>query len=378
MTFKRIVFWSHLIVGLCVGFVVFSLSLTGTLLTYERQIVAWAEDSAISAPPGQTRLSADELAQKALESGANPGAALIISKGENTAVRVSLDRRQTLLLDPYSGNALKDAGASVKAFFSQVTALHRWFALSGDSRDTARAITGAANLGFLFLLVSGLYLWWPRAWKWNIVKTKLLFRRNLPTSKARDYNWHHVFGIWALVPLLAVVVSGVVISYPWASNLVYQVYGETPPARGGPPQSGAQPTNASGTVTNPVSLQSILENAETQTSDWRTISLALPAPSAPMLDVTVDRGNGVQNNLKTTYTYSRETGEALNESGPAASTPGQRARGFLRFLHTGEIYGVVGQTLAGLGSLAALFLVYTGFALAYRRLIQPLFRRKPA
>lgn len=378
MTFRRMIFWSHLVVGLCVGVVVFSLSVTGTLLTYERQIIAWAEDNAVSAPAGHPRLSADDLAQKALEAGAKPGTALTISNGDDTAVRVSLSRRQTLLLDPYSGDLMTDAGAGTKAFFSYVTGFHRWFALSGDNRDTARAITGAANLGFLFLLVSGLYLWLPPIWKWTIVKTRLMFRRNLPTSKARDYNWHHVFGIWALIPLFAVVVSGVVISYPWASNLVYQVYGETPPARHGPPSGRGPRANVAGTVTDPVSLQSILDNAETLTSSWRAISIAIPAPAAPSVAVTVDIGNGVQNNLKSTYTYSRETGEVVNEKTAATASPGQRARGFLRFLHTGEIFGVIGQTLAGLGSLASLFLVYTGFALAYRRLIQPLFRRRPA
>ncbi len=50
----------------------------------------------------------------------------------------------------------------------------------------------------------------------------------------------------------------------------------------------------------------------------------------------------------------------------------------MRFAHTGEEYGVVGQTIAGLASLAACFLVYTGFALAWRRLVWPLFRRAAA
>ena len=35
-------------------------------------------------------------------------------------------------------------------------------------------------------------------------------------------------------------------------------------------------------------------------------------------------------------------------------------------------------TIALLASLAACFLVYTGFALAYRRLLKPLFRRTEA
>jgi uncharacterized iron-regulated membrane protein len=54
---------------------------------------------------------------------------------------------------------------------------------------------------------------------------------------------------------------------------------------------------------------------------------------------------------------------------------GQKARTWFRFVHTGEQYGVIGQTIAGIASLAACFLVYTGLALAYRRLIRPVFRR---
>jgi uncharacterized iron-regulated membrane protein len=44
-------------------------------------------------------------------------------------------------------------------------------------------------------------------------------------------------------------------------------------------------------------------------------------------------------------------------------------------VHTGEQYGIVGQTIALLASLAACFLVYTGLALAWRRLIRPLYRK---
>lgn len=46
-----------------------------------------------------------------------------------------------------------------------------------------------------------------------------------------------------------------------------------------------------------------------------------------------------------------------------------------RYLHTGEYFGVIGQTIAGLASLAACFLVYTGFTLSWRRLVSPYLRR---
>ena len=40
---------------------------------------------------------------------------------------------------------------------------------------------------------------------------------------------------------------------------------------------------------------------------------------------------------------------------------------WLRWLHTGEALGVVGQTIAGLASLGAAVLVWTGLSLALRR-----------
>ena len=48
MSVRRIVFWSHLVAGAVVGLVVFFLAATGVLLTYERQIVGFAERQAFS------------------------------------------------------------------------------------------------------------------------------------------------------------------------------------------------------------------------------------------------------------------------------------------------------------------------------------------
>ena len=48
-------------------------------------------------------------------------------------------------------------------------------------------------------------------------------------------------------------------------------------------------------------------------------------------------------------------------------TRGRRWRSMLRFAHTGEVWGLTGQTMAGVASAAACVLVYTGFALAWRR-----------
>lgn len=375
MSFKRIIFWAHLVVGVAFGLVILLMSTTGVVLTYERQIISYMESRAVEKPADAQLLSVDELATAVLANGGQPGNSLVLPRQDGAPATLSVSRRENHLLNPYTGERIDNAAEGTKSFFGTVTALHRWFALTGENRSLGRAVTGAANLGFLFILVSGIYLWWPKKWTWRIVKLNLLFRRNLPTAKARDYNWHHVFGIWSLVPLFAVVVSGVVISYPWASNMVAAVFGPVSPAATGQAASEERQgqNRAQGEA---VSLQAIADTLKQAQPDWQTLSVKLPNGQAARVVMTVDTGNGTQLSRQTTYTVSRVSGEVLGVSGAEDQPAGRRARVFLRFLHTGEVYGFIGQTLAGLASLASVFLFYTGFALAYRRLIQPLFRRR--
>jgi uncharacterized iron-regulated membrane protein len=53
----------------------------------------------------------------------------------------------------------------------------------------------------------------------------------------------------------------------------------------------------------------------------------------------------------------------------AASSRGQKVRGWMRFAHTGELFGLTGQVIAGLACVGGAFLVYTGLALALRRFL---------
>ena len=47
----------------------------------------------------------------------------------------------------------------------------------------------------------------------------------------------------------------------------------------------------------------------------------------------------------------------------------RRLRGWMRFAHTGELGGVIGQFVAGLACVGGAFLVWTGFSLAFRRFL---------
>ena len=264
-------------------------------------------------------------------------------------------------------------------FFHVIVDIHRWLGAEGENRAMGRAVTGAANLVFLFLVVSGIYLWLPKAWKWTFFKLNMLFRKSYPTSKARDFNWHHVLGFWALIPLFFIVISGVMISYPWAANLIYTAWGEEVPQRGA--QTGNTSADQAPVDLNELtSLQSALEEVMAYSDkNWTRITLSVPSePSAQTLSFQRNFGDRIIPQQRVSLTYDRVVGEISDVRTYADNSPAMKTRMFLRFAHTGERFGIIGSTIAGLSSLAACFLVYTGFALSFRRLILPLLRKRKA
>ncbi len=99
------------------------------------------------------------------------------------------------------------------------------------------------------------------------------------------------------------------------------------------------------------------------------------AAKAPVV-ITVDEGYGGQPQKRTTLTIERASGMVTRAEDFSSLTAGRRLRSWLRFAHTGEIYGLIGQTVAGLASAGGAVLVYTGVALALRRLWAWLMRRR--
>src|SRR5574339_194492 len=66
---RTTIFWIHLVCGVAAGLVVLMMSVTGVILTYERQIVAWADRTTYPAPsPEAKRLPLEQLLDAAKQS----------------------------------------------------------------------------------------------------------------------------------------------------------------------------------------------------------------------------------------------------------------------------------------------------------------------
>ena len=141
--------------------------------------------------------------------------------------------------------------------------------------------------------------------------------------------------------------------------------------RGGPPApavtADAAPDEPQAPSGEPVPLDALIALAVAETGPGRRISITLPEENAETVRISVDHGNGAQAALIDEVVVFRD-GSGLATATPAHRSPAALARRYIRFLHTGEIYGLAGQTLAGLASLLAVLLVYTGACLGVTRL----------
>ncbi|HEY5864199.1 MAG TPA: PepSY-associated TM helix domain-containing protein, partial [Candidatus Tectomicrobia bacterium] len=252
MKLRKMFFWLHLTAGIVAGVVILVMSVTGVLLAFERQIVAFAERETrtVQPPvPGAPRLNLDTIVEQAratIHDVAPSG--LILHADPATATMVNFGREQAVFIDPYTGAVRGHGATAVRGFFHVVTDWHRWLGRHGESRDFGRAVTGACNAAFIGLVVSGFYLWWPRRWTRQALRAVAVPSLTL-RGKPRDWNWHNAFGLWSAPVLLFVTVTGLVISYQWAGNLIYTLTGtEVPPQRppSNPPAGGGVMAGAAG------------------------------------------------------------------------------------------------------------------------------------
>lgn len=427
MTFRKVLFWLHLIAGVVAGVIIFVMSATGVALAFHPEIVAWVDRDVrrVTPPAADAKaLGLDELLAKLREQRPGERPANILLEADPTiAVAVGYGGTNSFFVNPYSGEIRARGGQGVRDFMQLMIDWHR--VLGGHeekNRALGKAITGACNVAFLFLAVSGLYLWWPHQWTKKILAAVGLMNFKL-RGKARDFNWHNAVGLWCAPVLIVLTVTAMPISYRWAGDLIYKLTGNPPPVQGGGPGGTAAPAVEFPTPppgSEPLGLGAMFAVAQKEFPNWQQISYrtgggrggrpgantsSAMSTNAPTIETTnapaairennERRGEGAREGRRegqregrgnaqpvtltiktrdqwplfssTQLTLDPFTGNILQREGFSDQNLGRQVRSWTRFLHTGEALGVAGKAVAGLASAGALLLVWTGFALAWRR-----------
>ncbi len=387
MKFRKIIFWIHLVTGLIAGLVIGLMSFTGVAIAFEEEMLQWIDRHvSVVAIPAEGASPRTVAALEASIREQRPDFALsrlVVQRDPRLAYEAWAGRSGPLYVNPYTGQVQDSRAHATHDFLHWLEELHRWLAMRDDQRVIGRMINGVCNLAFLGLCLTGLYLWFPGVWTWRNVKMRLWFKR-AGNSKARDFNWHHVFGWWSLPVLLVLVVTAVVISFEWAHKLVFLIAGETPPVHRDFRMTFVPPVEVPdrGGRGERASFETILASAQREIPEWQSMGLNLTSPEqAPGADasaklapvsIAVTVSDYMPNRAYIPVELDPRDGQVLRAIRLKDRSPGLQARIWIRFLHTGAAFGVPGKMIATLATLASLVLVYTGFALSYRRF----FRRR--
>jgi len=368
---KRWVFWAHLIAGLIAGVFVLCMSISGVLLTYERQIVELSERQYTVSSSGvgndaSKRISTDNVVEILQTLKPNEPHIYVRWVNRDGAAVPAWAGRHSFLLHPYTGEVLREGEGVVGEFFHLVTDFHRYLSLAGDYRVIGKNITAYSNLVFIFLLLSGVYLWLPKRLNIRALKQQFLLPKAYKNGHHRNRQWHLVFGIWCVPALFIIALTATIFHFEWANKAIYGAFGEEVPAR---EQHEDVSSLAGDTILYETLFQKAKQHANAnQYEDWYSMWMEI-GDSEHEARFYIDKSIGHRQELAYSLFFDTRTGAVSKVLRKEDWSRGGQAWGTARFLHTGEYFGFIGQTVAGLVSFLACVLVYTGMVLAWRRLV---------
>ena len=389
---RKIIFWSHLVIGVTAGLVIAVVSFTGAALAFEKETIAWAErDVRLIPEPAAYAVPLPLTEVLARAHAAQPDlrvANLTVSIDPRDAIALGTPRNTTVYANPFTGDLREGQAERTRTFMGTMRRWHTRLVATPGPGNWGVALVSAANVAFLLLTVSGLCLWWPRRWQWQALRPSWWFVRDA-RGRARDWNWHNVFGFWSLPVLFVLTATGVVLSYSSVNDFVFRLTGDTPPSAARPAQNPTKPkppetsTPSENARAASVALtpDALIKVAQTRLPDWEKITLrfnpplraagagatAQTRPAQATSTLIVVEKNPWPPFSTVTLTVDNK-GEIRGVETFAQTRPGMRARRWIRLLHSGEALGWPGQLVSGISCLAGCVLVWTGISLALRRL----------
>lgn len=218
---RRLLKWLHLWVGLSAGLLFAVLGLTGTLLAYQPELLAarpefaGVEASPLAAATVLPQLQADTRGVSSVDL-PKPGLPVWQAYARDGL---------RLYLHPADGRVLLTRSVEDDPVL-WLRALHTHL-LAGKNGD---AVLGVFGIATVFLLLSGLYLWWPQP---GALLESLRWRTQPPLR--RWLSWHRSLGALTFPLLLLLALTGVLMIYDgFARSSLGWVFGDAgqvkPPA----------------------------------------------------------------------------------------------------------------------------------------------------
>ncbi len=295
-----------------VGLVMLFLAVTGALMSVQSQITSWSERSLAVATPSSACVSFASLAEKARQETAKPATSLTIYADAHSPALYTVSNDTVYLIDPCTGTLLEPGPSRVRAL---LLSREGPSSLGRLRRRATRVPACVQECGQPALRLS--HPEWPHSvdsppWKATNLRAVSSVRTGLK-GRARDWNLHHIAGLWFSIPLLAISLSGTIMGYGWANSLLYR-------AAGSPVPKVAEEHVAEAPANDLSALDSLLPIAKAQDPNWKILTVRLPKESDKAVNFTIDDRLDNQPRARNLLTLSRK-GKVLAGS---RSAPFQR------------------------------------------------------
>lgn len=347
---RRIILQLHLMIAFAGSAFIVMLGFTGSIMAFEPELGRLQHWKIAHVRPHGTPLTLEKIGDAARN--ASPGrdiSGYVLSDRPDLSYQV-MTERQLVYIDQYSGQVLGtiDGGMDFLGFVHQ---LHLRLGLLDKGRVFGQMTVRWSALAALFLLISGVYLWWP---------SKRFGIAGNPKTAKFWFDLHNSFGVVSLVFVLLLIVTGLVISFETQTTpLLYRI-------------SHSQPLRWPRLQVAP------LPGRVPLTPDQALAIARATVPGATPFFITVPHGNQVYQIFlrypedrtpggRTRIAVDPYSGNTLMVIDSRRAPAGYRLVNLNRALHTGDILGLPSKALVSLASLIMPFQLLSGLIMWAKR-----------
>lgn len=377
--FRQIHLWLSVPFGLIIALICFS----GAMLVFENEVNELTRPELYRVTKSDAEpLSIEQLLEKVAatlpDSVSVTGVTISSDPQRPYQVSLSKPRRTSMIVDQYTGEIKGKSGRT--GFFMTMFRLHRWLLDSMNPGNEGvfwgKMIVGVSTLLFVFVLISGIVVWWPR--------TRKALKNSLKISATKGwrrfwYDLHVAGGMYALVFLLVMALTGLTWSFPWYRTAFYTVFGVEMKQNAAHGQVATQekkdgaehPERKRGGRREKGSLyanwQKVYDQLSHQNPEYKQISISAGAGSGATVSVSFNRfGN---QRASDRYSFNPHSGEITETSLYQHQDKSGKIRGWIYSVHVGNWGGMLTRILSFIAALIGTALPLTGYYLWIKKLV---------
>lgn len=396
--FRNLHLWLSIPFGLLITLICFS----GAALVFEKEVMELCHRDLyfvkkVEAAPLPMEQLVARVAATLPDSISVTGVNISSDPERTYQITLSKPRRASMYVDQYTGEV---TGKYERApFFGVMFRMHRWM-LDSMKPDGGifwgKIIVGTSTLMFVFVLISGVVVWWPRTRKALKNSLKIVVNKGW---RRFWYDLHVAGGMYTLIFLLALSLTGLTWSFQWYRTGFYKVFGvEVQPgmghgnaaanatARSGKPEGkpegregrGGRPEGRGGRAEGRGErAEARSEHRHSPYANWERVyeQLAQANPGYRQISVSDGSASVANNRFGNTrgtdrYKFNPRNGEITETVLYSDLENSGKIRGWIYSVHVGSWGGMLTRILTFIAALIGASLPLTGYYLWIRKKVK--------